>query len=101
MLYALVDKNTNEVSGTAFIKDTHKSDWSKKYLLFPKDASFGVRSPHQMKYENGGVRLATQTELDTYETEKEVEKDVREKEKILNTLGITEEDLTELKKLKP
>lgn len=101
MLYAIVDKNTNEPLGTLEICSDEIEDYSKNYKIFEVDKSFRGKFGYEIKYEDDTVRLATEEEKQNYLSSRDSEiatsKVTSLRENVLEALGLTENDLLVLK----
>lgn len=64
--YVLRDKLTGEPKGTVSISDKHINDWAKDYILMEASKEYRGKQSHEIKYENGELRLATEQEINDY-----------------------------------
>ena len=89
----------NEVKGTLETSPLTKIDWTE-YTLIPVNEEYRGLQFYEIKYENGNLRTATKEEKDAYKQQKEAEQLALKKQKALETLGLDETDISNIKKLK-
>ena len=99
-VYVVMDRETGVVKGMADISDDYVSDWNKHYIIKGADESFRGKSGDELRDENGKVRLATKSEIDEGKQEKEEQASAKVKSNALKALGLTEDDIANIKKLK-
>lgn len=66
MLYACLDKNTNEPQGVVYVAQEDLADWEKKHIMKPVSDAFRGKQPHEMKVSGSEVKLKAQAEVDAY-----------------------------------
>ena len=99
MTYVTLDKNTKEPQGFASIHYKDIKDWEERFDLVEVDDSYRSKQGYEIKYENGKVRHATKQEIEAYETQLEQQQKAKVKEQVMETLGITQENIDKLKTL--
>ena len=98
-LYVCLDKTTGEPTGVASISDTNIPEWAERRILIPADESYRGKHGWEIKYKNGKLKHATQSEKDEYKEQKRQEREARKKSDALETLGLTDEDMQKIKNL--
>ena len=84
--YVLRDKLTGKPTGTASISDKNIKNWAEDFILMEASKEYRGKQSHEIKYENGELRLATQEEIDDYLLQKQQESDDLQKAKDIEKL---------------
>ena len=95
--YAVLDKSTNNPLGVTDVSNKSLSSWEKIYKMIPVDESYRGKQPYEIKYDGGIIRKSTPDEISVYKTQKENSVKEAKKQKVLDELGITAEDLDKIK----
>jgi hypothetical protein len=96
-VYVCVSKDTGQPAGVVDIKPDRVSEWAKLFTMKIADESFRGKDGYEIKVVDSKLRLATKQEIDAYKAANKIEMDAGRKQDIMNTLGITEDDLVKLK----
>ena len=96
--YVVIDKEMGEVKGVVDITDEARLEWTQFHILKEVGEEFRGKTSDEIKVSGNAVKLATDKEIGIKQQENILRKQVKEKEKILTILGITEEQLEAIKK---
>lgn len=96
-IYVAIDKETGQVVGSTDVQPESIGEWNKTYTMKKTDESFRGKQGFEIKFENKKLRLATEKEIEDYLKEKEKAARVNKRKQLLEDLGMTEEQLLNLK----
>lgn len=99
-VYVCLDKSTGEPKGMTDIDEKTIGDWAKKFVMVEADESYRGKSGSEIKYEDQKLRHATEAEIASQKQAKEAEAIVSRKQKALDEIGLTIDDITRIKALK-
>lgn len=96
-IYVCLDKTTGEARGTVDINEKAIGDWAKQFIMIESDEDYRGKKGFEIKFEGQKLRQATKKEIDDYnKTQADIVNEAQKK-KALETLGLTEADITKIK----
>jgi hypothetical protein len=81
------------------VKSENIGDWAKTNTMKLADESYRGLNGYEIKLEDGKLRKATKTEVDTHKQVQETSSIISQRKKALETIGLTEADVSKLKSL--
>jgi hypothetical protein len=98
--YVVFDKSSGEIKGVADISDDSILDWTKDNILKEAGEAYRGKQAYEIKYKNNKLSLATNEEVAEHKSTIEANTVNTKKQEALETLGLTETDIENIKKLK-
>jgi len=95
--YVVISKETGDIKGVTDISDDSILEWTKGNIVKEVGDEFRGKQPYEITIKGNSVKLATEQDLKEHSKKTADQKQLKERKKILDILGITQEQLDKLK----